>query len=379
MEVKHTSYGPQEITPKYLAAVAAGAPPDVFHAPGYVPPDFAVNKVIVPLDEMVKLDPTTYKNFDAITIYGGRRYGVPVNGGLGCMLYNLELLEKAGLDPKKLPETWDELLAAATRMTSAADNQWGLMLGNKPGFTTAQNFWAFLTGAGGEFFTPDGKASAFNSEAGLETLAFMADNVRARKISPQKSYTDVEAWNEWGTRKVGLGAPLSGLHRQHPGDEGAQHDGAAAEEGPARGPLRRELLVHLRAQQEQGGRREVLPVVGPAGGERPLGGRERRHPQLPGGGRPPGYREFLAQNPLGQAFLDTIPDARPFPGVVGLPAVLQIVSEMVESAGDRRRAPEGRPGPRRHPRRPRAQARPESIGGVRLLLLYNRCGKAEKV
>jgi ABC-type glycerol-3-phosphate transport system substrate-binding protein len=46
----------------------------------------------------------------------------------------------------------------------------------------------------------------------------------------------------------------------------------------------------------------------------------------------PSYREFLAQNPLGQAFLDTIPDARPFPGVVGLPAVLQIVSEMVESA-----------------------------------------------
>jgi ABC-type glycerol-3-phosphate transport system substrate-binding protein len=126
VEVKHTSYGPQEITPKYLAAVAAGSPPDVFHAPGYVPPDFAVNKVIVPLDDLVKLDPTTYKNFDAITLYGGRRYGVPVNGGLGCMLYNLEIMEKAGLDPKKLPQTWDELLAVAGKMTNAAERTSGV-------------------------------------------------------------------------------------------------------------------------------------------------------------------------------------------------------------------------------------------------------------
>ncbi len=115
VEVKATSFGPNEITPKFLAALAAGAPPDIFHAPGYVPRDFAQNKVIAPLDDLVKLDPTTLKNFDAITIYDGRRYGVPVNGGLGCMLYNLELMQKAGLDPKRPPDTWDELVAAATR------------------------------------------------------------------------------------------------------------------------------------------------------------------------------------------------------------------------------------------------------------------------
>ena len=41
---------------------------------------------------------------------------------------------------------------------------------------------------------------------------------------------------------------------------------------------------------------------------------------------------FLAKNPLGQAFLDAIPDARPFPGVLGIPAIIQIVSEMVQSS-----------------------------------------------
>src|SRR5580704_11784307 len=57
VEVKSVSYGPSEILPKYLASVAAGAPPDIFHAPGYVPPDFARNGVIIPLDGKVKLDP----------------------------------------------------------------------------------------------------------------------------------------------------------------------------------------------------------------------------------------------------------------------------------------------------------------------------------
>ena len=144
IEVKTTSIGASEILPKYLAAVAAGAPPDIFHAPGYVPPDLARDKVIVPLDAMVKLPPTVLKNFDPITIYDGQRFGVPVNGGLGAMCYNLELFEKAGLDPGKLPQTWDELIAAAVKMTSAGDNQWGLELSNQPGLGTAQVFWTLL-------------------------------------------------------------------------------------------------------------------------------------------------------------------------------------------------------------------------------------------
>src|SRR3954454_16494974 len=100
IEVKATAFGPSDILPKYLTAVAGGAPPDIFHAPGYVPPDLARNKVIIPLDDMVKLEPTTLKNFEAITIYDGKRYGIPVNAGLGAMCYNTEMMEKSGLDPK---------------------------------------------------------------------------------------------------------------------------------------------------------------------------------------------------------------------------------------------------------------------------------------
>ncbi len=330
IEVKVTPYGPSEILPKYLASVAAGAPPDIFHAPGYVPPDLALNKVIVPVDEMVKLHPTTLKNFDPITVYGGRRYGVPVNGGLGCMCYNVELMEKAGLDPKMPPETWDDLIAAAQKMTNPAENQWGLMLANQTGFAAAQVYWSFLIAAGGELVTPDGKASAFNSGPGLETLAFLADAVNKHKISPRKMYTDVQSWSEWGTRKVGsvllypvftaniLSSKVRSMTTPPPKklNRGAHFAGnywtisALSKNKEAAGQF-----CQWWVQPEISGR---------------WAGESGAIPNSQAAIDHPNFKQFLARNPLGQAFLDTIPFARPFPGVVGIPAVIQITSEMVQ-------------------------------------------------
>ena len=330
IEIKVTAYGPSEILPKYLAAVAAGAAPDIFHAPGYVPPDLALNKVIVPVDEMVKLDPSSLKNFDAITVFGGRRYGVPVNAGLGCMCYNAELMEKAGLDSNKLPDTWDELITVAGKMTIAAENQWGLMVGNQAGFATAQNFWAFMVSAGGELLTPDGKASAFNSEAGVDTLSFLSDAVNKTRISPKKMYTDVQAWGEWATRKVGsvLLYPVWT----------AQILKTNIRSVTAPPPRRKQRGAHFAGNywtiSSQSKNKEAAGQfcqwwVQPAVSGR-WAGETGAIPNSQAAIDHPLFKQFLAKNPLGQAFLDTIPYARPFPGVVGVPAVIQIVSEMVQ-------------------------------------------------
>jgi len=332
IEVKATAYGPSEILPKYLAAVAAGAAPDIFHAPGYVPPELALNKVIVPLDEMLKLDSTSLKNFDEITVYGGRRYGVPVNGGLGAMCYNAELMDKAGLDSKKLPETWDDLINVAGKMTSTADNQWGLMLGNQAGFTTAQVFWSFMISAGGELVTPDGKASAFNSAAGLDTLNFLTDAVNKTRISPRKMYTDTQAWNEWGTRKVGSVL----LYPVWSAAILATKIRSVTAPPPRRAKRGAHFAGNYWTISSQSKNKEaaaqfcqwwVQPSI--SGG---WAGESGAIPNSQAAIDHPNFKQFLAKNPLGQAFIDTIPDARPFPGVVGISAVLQIVSEMVQSS-----------------------------------------------
>jgi len=332
VEVKTTSFGSSEMLPKYLAAVAGGAPPDIVNCPGYVPPDLAANKVINPLDELVKLDPTTYKNFDPITIYGGQRYGVPVNAGLGCMCYNLELFEKGGLDPGKLPETWDDLVAAAKKMTNEAEGQFGLVLSNQPGFESAQMYYAYLLTAGGELITADGKSIAFNSEAGLETLTFLADNTNKHKISPYKAYTDIKAISEYGTRKIGAlmlypvltanilatkirsatkVVPRKVRHAAHfAGNYWALSTASKNKEAAAK-------FLQWWAQPAISGR-----WAGESGGL----------PNSQAAADHPDFKQFQAKNPLVQAYLDAIPVARPFPAVLGLPAVIQIVSEMVEQA-----------------------------------------------
>ena len=332
IEVKTTSYGPGEILPKYLASVAAGAPPDIFNPPGYVPPDLAMKGVIIPLDGMLTLDPTTYKNFDPITVYGGRRYGVPVNGGLGCMCYNVELFDKAGLDPKKLPETWDDLMAVGKKLTNQAENQWGLMLGNQAGLPTAQTLWTFLQTAGGDLVTPDGKASAFNSEPGLETLNFLVDNVHKHKISPQKLYTDVQAWGDWGTRKIGaiLLYPVWTAN--------ILATGIKSLTAPAPRKVRRGAhfagnywTISSLSKNKEAAAKFCQWWVQPA-----ISGRWAAEtggiPNSQAAADHPNFKQFLARNPLAQAFLDTIPVARPFPGVPGLPGLIQVVSEMVEAA-----------------------------------------------
>ena len=312
--------------------MAAGAAPDIFHAPGYVPPDFARNKVIIPLDDLVKLDPTTLKNFDPITVYDGQRYGVPVNAGLGAMCYNLELFEKAGLDPAKLPQTWDELLAAAGKMTNAAENQWGLALSNQPGFATAQVFWSFMVAAGGELVTPDGKASAFDSDAGADTLAFLADAVNKQKISPRKAYTDVQSWNEWGTNKIGSVL----LYPVFTANILATKIRTASAPPPQRARRGAHFAGNYWTISSSSKNKEAAAKFCQWWAQPAISGRWAGEsgaiPNSQAAIDDPGYKEFLARNPLGQAFLDTIPFARPFPGIVGLPAMIQIVSEMVQSA-----------------------------------------------
>jgi len=330
IEIKATSYGAAEILPKFLTAAAGGAPPDIFHAPSYVPSDLAFNNVLAPWDDHAKVDPTAYKNFDQITVYNGRRYGIPVNGGLIVMLYNLELFEKAGLDPTKLPETWDDLIAAAKKMTNAAEGQWGLVLGNQPGTSTTITYYAFLMSAGGDLLTPDGKSIAFNSEAGLDALAFFADSVHKHKISPQKAFTEVQIYGEWGMRKYGatiltpvwssniLATKIRCTTKILP--RKIKHATFLGGNFFALSTL---------SKNKEGAGRFCQWWVQPAISGR-WAGETGGIPNSQAAADHPNFKQFLAQNPFGQTFLDAIPLARPFQAVVGLPAVVQIVSEMVE-------------------------------------------------
>ena len=127
-----------------------------------------------------------------------------------------------------------------------------------------------------------------------------------------------------------IGSALPGVDRRHPVDRNTQCHRAPASQAQAWRAFRRQLLDHFKPEQKQGSGSPVLPVVQPAISGR-WAGESGAIPNSQAAIDHPNFKQFLAKNPLGQAFIDTIPDARPFPGVVGISAVLQIVSEMVQA------------------------------------------------
>ncbi len=91
-------------------------------------------KLFVPVDELMssynkKFDPDVY--IDAVRSFystaSGKMVSFPWNASTGVVFYNKEAFAKAGLDPEKLPETWEELEKACTKLIAC---------GYK-GFTTA--------------------------------------------------------------------------------------------------------------------------------------------------------------------------------------------------------------------------------------------------
>ncbi|MDA8219310.1 MAG: extracellular solute-binding protein [Dehalococcoidales bacterium] len=201
IELNLVAVGAGEIQAKLLTAVAGGAPPDVYHLPGNIPPELARDKVLAPLDDIVKLPVPILKAFDGATIREGRQYGIAVQGGLGAMAYNKDLLDAAGVT--KVPDTWDELVDAGLKVTKAGQGQWGIAFPNAGDSNTAGQVRSLLMAAGSDVMTPDLKQPAFNTPEMLETFQFGVDLVQKYKVNPQKSYAQLQTYNDYTTGKFG--------------------------------------------------------------------------------------------------------------------------------------------------------------------------------
>jgi multiple sugar transport system substrate-binding protein len=192
------------------ARIAAGDKPDVLVGVfGYQPAKYAKERLIVDLKKM----PGSKELFDRISPqyihedFGGRYY-VPWNATTQLMIYNKELFKKAGLDPEKPPQTWDEYLKAAEKIQKLPPQNGSKVYGNV--------FWNEALSWGGWYWTMksqiwynfnDGKYRLFNElgtdvefdkpEAKMkEFLDFMK---QAQKYAPENM-----KGNEFFSRNVGM-------------------------------------------------------------------------------------------------------------------------------------------------------------------------------
>jgi ABC-type glycerol-3-phosphate transport system substrate-binding protein len=83
---------------------------------------------------------------DAVTL-GGKLYAAPLMASWTIMFYNSEMFKNAGLDPKKPPKTWDELVAYGKKLQSPTTYAIADSLGPGEYVTTAFFRWAKSAGA----------------------------------------------------------------------------------------------------------------------------------------------------------------------------------------------------------------------------------------
>lgn len=105
--------------------------------------------------------------YDAYTLHQGRRYALPFDGDTHALFYNTKILERNGVQP---PKTWDELVAAAKKITEAESSKgiYGIaLMGVRAPILNVSVFANRLTNFGGSFVDAGGKPTLDTEAARL--------------------------------------------------------------------------------------------------------------------------------------------------------------------------------------------------------------------
>jgi multiple sugar transport system substrate-binding protein len=105
----------------------------------------AASGALAPLDEFGLSADGYFKGVTDASTYDGKLYGLqPITNTIG-LFYNEDILDKAGVKP---PTTWEELKAAAKKLT--AGKQYGIAFSAPPNYEGTWQFLPFMWSNGGD-------------------------------------------------------------------------------------------------------------------------------------------------------------------------------------------------------------------------------------
>jgi multiple sugar transport system substrate-binding protein len=145
--------------------------------------EYARAKFITPLNDYVSKGGSRLAMKDFFKSYldygtlGGKLYGLPWLGAVYMLYYRTDLLKQAGV---KVPTTWDQYAAAATKLKSGG--VYGTTLIGKRDDPLVDEFWSIAWSYGAKINS--GSAATMNSPAALKALTMWA---KAHKAAPPDS------------------------------------------------------------------------------------------------------------------------------------------------------------------------------------------------
>ena len=107
---------------KFAAGLTTGDVPDILDLDLVLAPNFTSKGALVDITDRVTAEGWMNEfnpKFLDLGVWDGKVYMVPFSADVSVLFYNKNLFKKAGLDPEKAPETWEELEAALIKIRDA--------------------------------------------------------------------------------------------------------------------------------------------------------------------------------------------------------------------------------------------------------------------
>lgn len=194
---------------KIVVSIAGGVPYDVVSTGFYSVYEEGSQGLLEPLDrylanwELTKRFPQPI--WEALK-WQGSVYAVPQNQDLRTIAYNTKIFAQSGLDPKKPPMSWDELVQATKRLTKVEGDRLavrGFARSTSVGGKAHELFW-FMRQAGVPEVDPITLTSNLDKPAAEAALTVLAD------IASAARYDMAELAGGFAQGRVAMA-------RQHPG------------------------------------------------------------------------------------------------------------------------------------------------------------------
>ncbi|WP_411034122.1 ABC transporter substrate-binding protein [Shinella sp. BYT-45] len=159
-----------DVVSEAMRAYSTGQAPDIIAVDNPEHALFASRGAFLDLTDMIaKSEVVKTENYFpgplASTVWDGRNYGIPKATNTIALYYNKDMFKAKGLDPEKPPQTWDELVEAARKLTDPAANVYGLTFSAKANEEGTFQFlpWAQMAGASYDNINTEGAVRALDT------------------------------------------------------------------------------------------------------------------------------------------------------------------------------------------------------------------------
>lgn len=178
---------------KILTSTAGADPPDVCSLDTSLMAQLAAQGVLSPVEDFLEEVPALaydkfYPHCVEMARMDGHIWGVPTSADVYCLLWNKNLFRKAGLDPDRPPQTIDELLDYAAKLTVKSEDGHLEQMGLVPWVPwDMSHLWGSVFG--GNWYNPaTGRCELANDQGVIQGFAFQGSFAEVPGAPTQKPW-----------------------------------------------------------------------------------------------------------------------------------------------------------------------------------------------